>query len=115
MDIINENLQAIGSEVEQRFAGYPNSKHQLFSTETGWAARVDLPGYTQEDLTLKFEDHTLMLKANNESRGEKNLRLALGEEVETSEINAKLENGVLEITLPKKESTSSESQNIEIQ
>ncbi|MGJ8655726.1 MAG: Hsp20/alpha crystallin family protein [Akkermansiaceae bacterium] len=114
-NLISQNLQAIGSEAEQRCAGYPNSKHQLFSTDTGWAARVDLPGYTKEELSLNFEEHTLTLKANNETRGERNLRLALGDEVETSGITAKLENGILEITLPKKETPSTESQNIEIQ
>ncbi len=114
-NIINQSIQAVDSEVNQRYAGYPNSKHQLFSTETGWAARVDLPGYSREEVSLNFEDHTLTLKAENETRGERNLRLALGDEVETSGINAKLENGILEITLPKKESASTESQNIEIQ
>ena len=114
-NIINQSINAIDSEVEQRCAGYPNSKHQLFSTESGWAARVDLPGYTKEEITLNFEDHTLTLKAENETRGERNLRLALGDEVETTAISAKLENGILEITLPKKESLSLESTDIEIQ
>lgn len=114
-DIINQSIQAIDSSVDQNFAGYPNSKHQLFSTENGWAARVDLPGYTKEELSLNFEDHTLTLKAENETRGERNLRLALGEEVETEGITAKLENGVLEILLPKKETPSIESKDIEIQ
>ena len=114
-EIIQQSIQAIDSDVSQRCAGYPNSKHQLFSTETGWAVRVDLPGYTIEEINLNFENHTLTLKADNETRGKRNLRLALGDEVETSEISAKLENGILEITLPKKETTSNESQNIDIQ
>jgi HSP20 family protein len=113
-DIISQSVQAINSEVEQRCTGYPNSKHQLFSTETGWAARVDLPGYLKEEISLKFEDHTLLLTARNESRGEKALRLSLGDEVETTGISAKLENGILEIVLPKKETPTNESQDIEI-
>ena len=115
--IISQSMQVIDSEIEQRCAGYPNSKHQLFSTESGWAARVDLPGYTKEEISLNFENHTLTLKAGSEdhSRGERNLKLALGEEVETSAITAKIENGILEINLPKKEASSNESHNIEIQ
>ncbi len=114
-DIISQSIQAIDSKAEQRCTGYPNSKHQLFSTETGWAARVDLPGYTKEEISLNFEEHTLLLKADNEERGERDLRLALGDEVETAGITAKLENGVLEIALPKKETPSTESQDITIQ
>ena len=114
-DIINESIQALDTEVQQRCAGYPNSKHQLFSTDNGWAARVDLPGYTKEEITLNFENHTLTLQAKNETRGPRNLRLALGEEVETSEISAKLEHGILEIILPKKETPTNETKDIEIQ
>lgn len=113
--LINQSIQAIDSGVEQHCYGYPNSKHQLFSTDNGWAARVDLPGYSKEEISLNFEDHTLLLKAENETRGETNLRLSLGDEVENSSITAKLENGILEITLPKKETPSNESQEIEIQ
>lgn len=113
--IINQSIQTLDTEVNQRFAGYPNSKHQLFSTENGWAAKVDLPGYARDEISLHFEDYTLTLKASNEQRGERKLRLSLGDEVEASGISAKLENGILEIALPKKESPSVESQDIKIQ
>jgi len=112
---LQEIIQAIEPDLAQRFVGYPNSKHQLFSTDTGWAARVDLPGYTKEEIKLSFEEHTLTISAENEARGKRNLSLSLGDEVETVQISAKLENGVLEIALPKKESPTSEIKNIEIQ
>ena len=113
-EIINSGLKAFETEADQLFTGYPNSRHQLFSTENGWAARVDLPGYTNEEISLQFEDQALTLKAKNETRGQRSLRLPLGDEVETSEISAKLEHGILEITLPKKETTEAETKSIEI-
>lgn len=113
-EIINSGLKAFETEADQLFTGYPNSRHQLFSTENGWVARVDLPGYTNEEISLQFEDQALTLKAKNETRGQKSLRLPLGDEVETSEISAKLEHGILEITLPKKETTEAETKSIEI-
>jgi len=114
-NIINESLKSVNTEIEHRFAGYPNSKHQLFSTDEGWVARVDLPGYAKEEIRIKFEDHTLILEAENEHRGQRNLKLSLGDEVETNAITAKLENGVLELLLPKKETLAIESRDIEIQ
>ena len=113
-DIINTGLRAFETETDQLFAGYPNSRHQLFTTENGWAARVDLPGYTKEDINLQFEDKALTLKADNESRGSRQLRIPLGNEVQADKITAKLENGILEITLPKKEATEPKSNSIEI-
>ena len=112
--MINSGLRAFETETDQLFAGYPNSRHQLFSTGDGWAARVDLPGYKKEDINLTFEEPALTLKAENEARGTKSIKLPLGDEVETNQISAKLENGILEITLPKKKSTSVESKSIEI-
>jgi len=89
-------------------------KHQLFSTPEGWTTRVDLPGYEKSDLSLDFKEDALTLTAENEARGPKNLRFALGDEVEIKKITAKLENGVLEITLPKKEDILPETLEIEI-
>ncbi len=114
-EIINNSIQAIDHELEQRCTGYPNSKHQLFATDSGWAARVDLPGYAKEEISLNFENHKLILKASNEQRGDTHLSLALGEEVEISNISAKLNNGILEITLPKIEDKIEEAKIIEIQ
>jgi len=113
-EILNTGLRAFETEADQLFAAYPNSRHQLFATDNGWSARVDLPGYTKEDITLHFEEQSLTLKADNETRGRRNLRLPLGDEVETSEISAKLEHGILEITLPKKETVDAETKFIEI-
>ena len=114
-NIISQSIHAIDSGVKQQCAAYPNTRHQLFSTDTGWAARVDLPGYAKEEISLKYEDQALSLKALNETRGEKNLKLSLGDEVEINGISAKLENGVLEILLPKKEAPSAQSHEINIQ
>ncbi len=113
-EMLYTGISAFETEVDQLFAGYPNSKHQLFSTDKGWSARVDLPGYAKEDISLQFEEQSLTLKAMNETRGLKTLKLALGDEVEISDISAKLEHGILEITLPRTETAEAESKSIEI-
>ncbi len=86
--------------------------HQLYSTEDGWVARVDLPGFEKSDLELHFEDSALHLIAekpenSGSSRPAAHHKFTLGEEVDSLSITAKLENGVLEVTLPRKEKAAS--------
>lgn len=93
--------------------------HQIYSTEDGWAIRLDLPGFEKSDIKLHIEDHALHLVASQAEdlehrRPDSEHRFALGKEVNTREISAKLENGVLEIKLPRTE-ISNEIQSIEIQ
>jgi len=86
----------------------PPQEHQLFTTENGWAVRVDLPGFEKSDLELNFEDRALHLTAkkpegSNNTRPEVRHKFALGDEIDSLSITAKLENGVLEVSLPRKE------------
>ena len=82
--------------------------HQLYATDNGWVARVDLPGFEKSDLELHFEDSALHLIAEK-PEGSENARptahhkLTLGDEVDSLAITANLKNGVLEVTLPLKE------------
>lgn len=97
-----------------------NQSHQLFLTPQGWAVRVDLPGFEKSDLTLQFEDSALLLNAQHNSekanfRAPLAHRFALGKEVDTQSISAKLENGVLQIELPRREESQSGPQQINIQ
>lgn len=112
--LINEINSILNGAIAQINYNQPDKKHQLFSTPEGWVTRIDLPGYVKSDLTLQFEKDALTLTANNEARGEKTLRFALGDEVKVEAINAKLEHGVLEISLPKKEETTPVNHQIEI-
>ena len=111
---IPEITSILNREIEKMHNNQPDKMHQLFSTPEGWVIRIDLPGYNKSDLTLQFKDDTLTLKANNESRGEKALPFALGSEVKVDDINARLENGVLEISLPKREESLPNSHEISI-
>lgn len=94
--------------------------NQIFSADTGWVLRVDLPGFEKSDLELQFADQALHLKAERPTDAEfqrpaEGHRFPLGDEVDSSAISAKLAHGVLEITLPKKEEIPAESLTIEIQ
>ena len=98
----------------------PQTNHQLYSTECGWALRIDLPGFSKEELSLNFEDKALVLVAEQSEeienrRNKVAQRYALGEEVDTTKITAALESGVFEIHLPRRDAHHDQTVQINIQ
>jgi HSP20 family protein len=90
----------------------------LVETEEHFVLRADLPGMTQDDVTIEVQDRTLTLsgerKAEHESNGEGYYRLeratgaftrslTLPEGVDAEQIAARFEHGVLEVRIPKPE------------
>ena len=73
--------------------------------------RIDflIPGWKKRDLSLLIEDQKLRLVANppkEKEQGEQfqsnelNIQVLLGEQLDTTKANAKLEDGVLTVTIP---------------
>ena len=79
----------------------------VYEADDAWHLRTDLPGFTKEQIKLRFEDGLLTLTAEREenenhpfqSRVERSFRTP--EHVNPEAISARLEHGVLEIVLPK--------------
>jgi|688.fasta_scaffold686497_2 HSP20 family molecular chaperone IbpA len=63
---------------------------------------IKAPGYKKEEIKINFEDGYLLINANNEKFGESNLTRYLPEDSDTENATAKLEDGILEIKIPKK-------------
>ena len=63
------------------------------------------PGAKQEDVSIEEKENSLSVAIKSEIWGEKKLSFSLAKTVDTNpdNISAKLENGVLEITLTEKE------------
>lgn len=94
--------------------------HELFhESDSAWILRLDLPGYSKSDIKLTVTDRVLELVAEtqleNAFGGKVERTWKLGNDVDASAIVARLENGVLEITLPKKPKVVPQSSTIEIQ
>ena len=75
-------------------------------TSTAWIFQTDLPGFSKEDVSLSFQKGTLRLVAERDnptnafqSRVERCFEVT--KELDTEHISATLDNGLLEITLPK--------------
>ena len=73
--------------------------------------RIDflVPGWKKRDLSLLIEDQKLRLVANPPKEKEQgelfqsnelNIQVLLGEQLDTTKANAKLEDGVLTVTIP---------------
>ena len=88
--------------------------------ENGYELHIELPGYQKEDVKAQLKDGYLTITAKHEdNKDEKNEKgnyirrerfygqcsrsFYVGEDVTQQEIKAKFENGVLELTIPKKE------------
>jgi HSP20 family protein len=90
----------------------------LLETDDHFVLRADLPGMTQEDVSIELEDTTLTVsgqrKAEHEERREGAYRverafgsfsraLTLPQGVDPESVTASFDNGVLEVRVPKPE------------
>lgn len=100
-------------------AGQPLAHRESFhESEDAWILRFDLPGFSKPDITLTLTGRTLRLKAETPADrpfgGTAEHQWNLGDDVDESAISAHLENGVLELTIPKRPKPESKPVNIEI-
>jgi len=92
---------------------------------------ADIPGFDREDIEIRVTDHTLRIDAEHEetvdeSEDERYLRrerrhrsmsrsIQLPSEVDTGNVEARIKNGVLSITLPKTEPEDAREVEIEVE
>lgn len=89
----------------------------VFEDDKGIHVKVDVPGVKAEDLKIDVENNVLTIRGERKLEHEKDKdgyhrveryfgaftrSFALGEEVNAQEVDAKYENGVLRIDLPKR-------------
>ena len=98
----------------------------VFETEKEFKLEVLLPGYKKEDVQLNYQNNLLTIKVENEVKEEKSeeykyahrefgavnfeKQYRIPKSVNDEKINAKFENGVLTIELPKKEEALEKAQ-----
>ena len=90
--------------------------------------KAEVPGFDPKDIHLSIEDHHMILKGEKDSEKKKTVKkdhwvesfhgsfsrtFHLPETIETKKIKAKLKNGILEITLPKR--TEAKPKKVEIE
>jgi HSP20 family protein len=91
----------------------------IHEDETNFQVEVDLPGVNKDDLKVEIENGTLIIEAErrveDSAQSRKAIRIervararyrrtfSLGDEIDGDAIKAELRNGVLQVTLPKRE------------
>lgn len=80
--------------------------------DDAWKGEIDVPGFAKDEVNVSIDKDRILLieakqselpegEARDFAKAERNYRLHLPREADAEKLNAKLENGVLQITLPK--------------
>jgi HSP20 family molecular chaperone IbpA len=72
--------------------------------EDNYIVTMDVPGVSKQDINIDIRQNTLNISGTRKNFGEFNRTFALPQSVDVQKVEATLENGVLELTLPKAES-----------
>ncbi|MBK1882133.1 Hsp20/alpha crystallin family protein [Luteolibacter pohnpeiensis] len=90
----------------------------IYESPESYIIRIDLPGYVKSEVGLKVTDRLLKLTAEPGEERSFTSKLErqwkLGDKADSSGITAKLENGVLEIAIPKAAPVTPETVEINI-
>jgi len=104
-------------------------KVNVVENENNYTLTAEVPGMTEKDIDVEIKDGRLTLKGHVEESKEKkeeNFHMkefhtrsfersfTLGEGIDPENITAKLEHGILNIVLPKKEETKPKAVKVEI-
>ena len=94
-------------------------RESFHESDKAWILRLDLPGFRKEDITLTVAGRTLQVAAETPPErpfgGKFERHWKLGDDIDAAAISARLENGVLELTLSKRSQVVPQSTTIEIQ
>ena len=94
---------------------YP--KCNILDTDSSVEVIAEIPGLTKDDVNIKVENNVMTISGKNQAlddKGAKYIRrelkhssfkrsFELGDTLDATKISAKFENGILKITIPKKE------------
>jgi len=129
-DFFNEFPATLGKAVREDVFGFPPVN--IVEKATAYQLEVSAPGYDKGDFNVKLEGNLLTINAEKKEKEEtkdetgKIIRkefsnksfkrsFTIDEKIDSANINAKYENGILNVVLPKKETVQPASKDITIQ
>ena len=89
---VNEAFRATGFDVTQ--------------DDKAWTLSLDLPGVAREDLAISIDGAIVRIETKAEAKRQYKAAYELAEEIDAEATTARLENGVLTLTLAKKQPVS---------
>ena len=84
------------------FTGVAAHNLKVEATEQGWTLALDLPGVAREQLTIDVDGAVVRIATTKEAARQYQAAYALPEEIDAEATSARLEHGVLTLTLAKK-------------
>lgn len=79
---------------------------QLKEDEKAWTVTLDVPGIAREDLSISIEGAIVRIETKAEAKRRYKAAWELPQEIDVDATSAKLENGVLVLSLAKKQPVS---------
>ncbi len=81
-----------------------DSRSQVDENEQGYFIHLDVPGIKKEDIQISVENQHLVIEGERKGKFSARIKktFSLPDEVDQSSIQAQLNDGVLELALPKK-------------
>jgi HSP20 family protein len=83
---------------------------QLTQDDKAWTVTLDLPGVSRDDLSIQVEGAVVRLETKPEAKRQYQAAWELPQDIDAEATSAKLENGVLTLSLGKKQPVSNARQ-----
>lgn len=125
-ELFNEIPTAVSKVVREDFLNYPPVN--ITDKEKMYLVELSVPGYQKADFAIKLDNNILTVSADAkvENTEDKRIRkefgfkafkrsFTLNDKIETDNIEALYENGILQIGLPKKENAMAGTKDINVQ
>lgn len=128
--VFNETARSASGEGEERFdTGSWTPVVDIRETDNSYEIKADLPGVKKEDISIDIGDNTLTISGERKfeeqekkkdyirierSYGSFSRSFALPQNVDSAKIKAKYKEGILDLTLPKKEEAKPKKINIDV-
>ncbi len=120
VDFLKDKTKVVSEKMKETFKNMTTEKVDSVERSNHYEIILSLPGITKDKIQIYEEDGILHLKLNDSGVERENKKhwavkksnvycdfVAQGDTIDTGNISSKLENGVLTITVPKKEKTDS--------
>jgi len=96
--------------VNDAFFGNPAPRFRVEQDDKAWTVTLDLPGVAKEDLAIAIEGSIVRIETRKEAKRQVKAAYELPQDIDAQASGAKLENGVLTLTLAKQQPVSTARQ-----
>ena len=106
LNVLSELHRALQTSPRDHYRNDASHGVRIVETDAAWVLQTDLPGFSKKDVSVSFQKGTLRLVGERDnptdafpSKFERSFQVA--KELDVAHVSASLENGLLEITIPK--------------